>query len=305
MRGCSDYGLQQVILFAGSEKAVLPFEYAVIEKPVARDSDTDSGDFTSDSEADCNDEELGERDLVDALAGDIEDLIDTYAEVSTSDEDRRHAFLTAKEKNLENTTQRKVASMLKGPNSIAWSLKDFSPADVRVKHHFELKENVPIHSRPRRMVPKHNEFIKKELDNLLDAGIIVPSSCAWFFPVVIASKKDGTPRICVNYRSLTGVMKADGWPLPRNEEILDNFQEYSVFTTLDLFGGNLQVQMTEACKAMTTFVIPHVNFQFKEMSFGLMIAHSTFQRMVDVVLQGVHFARVHKYDMGVFSPSTQ
>ncbi|CDF38852.1 unnamed protein product [Chondrus crispus] len=57
------------------------------------------------------------------------------------------------------------------------------------------------------MAPLHNEIVREELDKMLEAGIITPSSAAWSFPVVIVSKKDGNPRFCVDYRSLNQKMK--------------------------------------------------------------------------------------------------
>ena len=305
LRGCLDFGLQQVTLLAGDRKAVLPFEYAVIEVPAADESDTDSEDFTSDSEADPNDDEAREDDLIVALAEDFEEIEATPVQPNVSEEDRKTSLLSQKVKHLDEMMQTEVLSMLNESHCIAWSLRDLSPADVPVKHHFELNDNAPIHHRSRRMAPKHNEFIRKELDNLLDAGIIVPVSSAWSFPVVIASKKDGTPRFCVDYRSLNRVMKADRWPLPRIEEIFDDLQGCSVFTTLDLFSGYWQVRMAEACKEMTTFVTRYGTFQFEVMPFGLMNAPSTFQRMMDVVLQGLPFARVYIDDVVVFSRSAQ
>lgn len=98
---------------------------------------------------------------------------------------------------------------------------------------------------------------------------------------MIASKKDGKPRFFVDYRSLNRVMKADRWPLPKIEELFDDLQGSAVFTALDLFSGYWQVKMDENSKEKTSFVTRFGNYQFEVMSFGLMNAPSTFQRMMD------------------------
>ena len=241
LRGCLDFGLQQVTLFAEDKKAVLPFEYALIEVPIINDSDTDSEYFTSDSDAAPDAEEMVENDLVVALADDLND--EPVEELDISVEHKRNLLLLEKVSHLDEKIQGLIIDLLKSTTNIAWSLRDLCPADVPVKHHFELSDNNPLYHRARRMSPRHNDFIRKELDNLLDAGIITPASSAWSFPVVIATKKDGTLRFCVDYWSLNRVMKADRWPLPRIEEIFDELSGGSIFTTLDLLSGYWQVKM--------------------------------------------------------------
>ena len=301
LRGCLDFGLQQVTLFAKDKKAVLPFEYALIEVPIVNDSETDSEDFTSDSDIAPDDEDENESDLVIALAKDAEDA--SVEELDISEEEQRNSLILEKVSHLNEESGDRISGILRDNNIVAWSLQDLCPADVPVRHYFELTDYTPIHHRAHRLAPKHNEFVRKELDNLLDAGIIVPASSAWSFPIVIASKKDGSLRFCVDYRSLNRVMKADRWPLPRIEEIFDDLRGSTVFTTLDLFTGYWQVKMSETCKEMTTFVTRYGTFQFEVMPFGLMNAPSTFQRMMDVVLKGLEFVRVYIDDIVVFSKS--
>ena len=69
---------------------------------------------------------------------------------------------------------------------------------------------------------------------MLEAGIINPSISAWYFPIVIKSKKYGKPRFCVDYCTLNRRMKANRCPLPKIEEIFDDLEGSSVFTALDL-----------------------------------------------------------------------
>ena len=127
------------------------------------------------------------------------------------------------------------------------------------------------------MPPKHQQIVREEIDKMLEAGIIKPASSAWSFPVVIATKKDGQPRFCVDYRQLNRVMKGDRWPIPLIQEIFDELKGSKVFTTLDLFSGYWQILMCDCCAEKTTFVCRYGTYQFQVMPFGLMNAPATFQ----------------------------
>lgn len=222
LRGCLGFGVQQVTLFVGDIKACLSFDYAIIEVPDASISDTDSEDFTSDSEADPDDDENGANDTFVPLAYAFNEFQGSLIENAVSEKEiKRLSFLD----NVEHPgkkTQGVTLSIVEDSDIIAWSPHDLSLADVSLQHYFELIDNISVHHPALRMTPKNNAFIRKELDSLLDAGIIVPDSKAWYFPVVIASEKDGTANFSGDYRSLNNVMKADRWPLPRIEEISDD-----------------------------------------------------------------------------------
>ena len=129
----------------------------------------------------------------------------------------------------------------------------------------------------------NNDIVRKELDNMLEAGIITPSSSAWYFPVVVVSEKDGNPRVCVDYRTINQRMKEDRWPLPKIEEIIDDLEGSADFTSLDLFSDYWQIRMAQQCKEMNTFVCHHGTYKFEFMRFGLTSAPSTFQRRIDTI----------------------
>lgn len=103
---------------------------------------------------------------------------------------------------LDKHSQEAFFALRKALIIVGRSLRDLSPAHVSVKHYFELTDSRPIHHGPRRMARKHNEFIRMELDNLLDAGIFVSTSSLCSFLVVIASKKNGNLRLCFRNASL-------------------------------------------------------------------------------------------------------
>ena len=142
---------------------------------------------------------------------------------------------------LPEAEQAEIVGMLRDLNVVAWSFDDLRPAEVNVKHFFELTDNTPIHHPVCRLAPKHSDFVRKELNTMLNAGIITPASSAWSFPVEIATKKDGKPRFCVDYRTLNQRMKPVQFPMPKPEEIFEELVGSTVFITLDLFSGYWQV----------------------------------------------------------------
>ena len=89
----------------------------------------------------------------------------------------------------------------------------------------------------RRMLFAVREEVARQLRKMQATGVIQPSCSPWASPVVIVKKKDGSHRFCVDYRALNSVTKADTFPLPRIEDLLDQLGESNFFSTLDLASG--------------------------------------------------------------------
>ncbi len=110
---------------------------------------------------------------------------------------------------------------------------------------------------------------------------------------MLATKKDGSTRFCIEYRKFNGVMKRDRWPLSLTDEIFDEVKGSTVFTTLDLFQGYWQLKMHDSCKDLTTFIYRYGTFQFEVMPFNLKNSGATFQRMMNNLL--ANFSNVECY----------
>lgn len=123
------------------------------------------------------------------------------------------------------------------------------------------------------------------------SGLINPSDSSWSFPVVIATKEDGKRRFCVDYRTLHQRINPSRWPIPHIEEILDEVKGSHIFSTLYLFQRYWEVNMADACKEHTTFVTRFGAFSFAVMSFDLIDAPGTFQKMMEHLLKDLPFAR--------------
>jgi hypothetical protein len=144
--------------------------------------------------------------------------------------------------------------------------------------------------------------VKEELDAMLDCGIIELSRSEWSFPVVLVPKKDGSIRLCVDYRKLNTVSKSDSYPMPRVDELIDRLGGTEYISTIDLTKGYWQVPMAKCSRDKTAFATPFGLYQFRVMPFGLSGAPASFQRMMNGLTQGCEqFAAAYLDDLIVYS----
>lgn len=115
----------------------------------------------------------------------------------------------------------------------------------------------------------------------LDKGIIKPSKSDFAAPVVLADKKDGSRRLCIDYRRLNKKVIKERFPLPIIEDQIDKLKEAKTFTSLDLKNGFLHVKVHKDSQKYTSFVTPQGQYEFQRMPFGLCTAPSVFQRFIN------------------------
>lgn len=156
-----------------------------------------------------------------------------------------------------------------------------------VEHHINTGTEEPIKIRARRHSPAEQEVIDKEVDKMLEDGVIEEGSGAWGFPVVLVRKKDDTIRFCVDYRLLNAKTVKDVYPLPRIDDTIESLHGAQRFTSLDLHSGYWQIPVAAQDKDKTGFVTRRGLFRFVRMPFGLSNAPGTFQRVMDAVLRGL------------------
>ena len=102
-------------------------------------------------------------------------------------------------------------------------------------------------------------------------------------PMVLVRKKDGSIRMCVNYRRLNSLSREDAYPMPRIDDLIDRLGKAKFITTLDLTRGYWQMPVVKADQHKTAFVTPFGLFQFKVMPFRLNGAPASFQCLMDRV----------------------
>ena len=167
-------------------------------------------------------------------------------------------------------------------------------------------EAEPVASHPYRIPDKLKEGVRREIENLVELGIVEDSVSPWASPVVPVPKKDGSVRVCVDYRKLNSVTQADPYYMTTLEEILERVGGSKVMTKLDLAKGFYQVEVEPLSQEKTAFICPFGKYQFCRMPFGLKNAPAVFQRLMEVVLRGCyHCSAPYIDDIIVFSESVE
>ena len=123
-----------------------------------------------------------------------------------------------------------------------------------VQHHFETLSETPIRQRPYRLPKALKPAVKKELAQMLAQGVIRPSTSPWASPLVIVEKKDGSLRLCVDYRKLTSITVFDAHPIPRVDEVVEKIGNAKVISSIDLSKGYWQISLSEACQKKSAFL---------------------------------------------------
>ncbi|UYV84176.1 K02A2.6-like [Cordylochernes scorpioides] len=116
---------------------------------------------------------------------------------------------------------------------------------------------------------KERTIITDQIDEMLEEGIIRPSSGPWSFPVILVKKRDGKYRFCVDYRKLNEVTVKDVYPIPRIDDVMDTLQGSKYFSAINLKSGYWQVEIEDRDKEKTAFTTAHGLYEFNVMPFGL------------------------------------
>ena len=147
----------------------------------------------------------------------------------------------------------------------------------------DLKDEDPFYLQARRLSYADKASLRLILDNLLSANIIRPSESGYGSPIVMVQKKNGEPRMCVDYRILNAKTKRKRYQLPLIDEILDALKDKMFFSTFDLKNGFYHVKMHPDSVKYTSFVTPFGQFEFLNMPFGLADAPECFQKYMNSI----------------------
>lgn len=172
-----------------------------------------------------------------------------------------------------------------------------------VEHRIRLTDSRPFRERSRRIAPGDIDDVRRHLQELLAAGIIRESRSPYASPIVVARKKSGKVRMCIDYRTLNTRTIPDQYTVPRIDDALDCLSGSKWFSVLDLRSGYYQIPMSEEDKEKTAFICPLGFYQFERMPQGIMGAPATFQRLMEKAVGDMHLLQCLVYldDVIVFS----
>lgn len=182
----------------------------------------------------------------------------------------------------------------------------------QIKHPIKTKDEIPVYTKSYRYPFVHKPEVQRQINSMLDQGIIRPSNSPWSSPIWIVPKKTDASgkkkwRIVIDYRKLNEKTVDDRYPLPNITDVLDKLGRCNYFTTLDLASGFHQIEMNPEDITKTAFNVENGHYEFVRMPFGLKNAPATFQRVMDNVLRGLQneFCLVYLDDIIIMSASLQ
>ena len=180
----------------------------------------------------------------------------------------------------------------------------------QVKHKIRTTDDIPVYARNYRFPEIYRKEVDRQVQEMLDQGIVTHSESPWNAPIWIVPKKadaSGKPkfRIVIDYRKLNEKTIEDKYPLPQISDLLDKLGRCRYFSIIDLKSGFHQIEMDPESREKTAFSTPNYHLEFNRMPFGLKNSPATFQRLMDNILRGIanEYCCVYLDDVIIFSTS--
>ncbi|EGT41840.1 hypothetical protein CAEBREN_11901 [Caenorhabditis brenneri] len=168
--------------------------------------------------------------------------------------------------------------------------------------HIYTTTEVPVRGRPYRVPVKFQADLEKQINGLLKSGRITESNTPWISPIVIVKKKNGSLRVCLDFRKLNEVTIPDNYPLPRIDAIVERVGHMKFFSSLDMANGYLQLRLDDESSYKCGFTTENRIYAYTHLPFGLKSAASYFQRALKTVLDGMdHEVMLYIDDVLIFS----
>jgi hypothetical protein len=195
----------------------------------------------------------------------------------------------------------------KFPDVFTEELLDMPP-ERKVEFAIELiPGTAPISKRAYRVSEPELVELKKQIDELLEKGYIIPSTSPWAAPVLFVEKKDGMKRMCIGYRALNEVTVKNKYPLPRIEDLFDQLRGANVFSKIDLRSSYHQLRIRPSDIPKATFITKYGLYEFMVMSFGLTNEPAYFMYLTNSVFMDYldKFVVVFIDDILIYSQNEQ
>lgn len=163
------------------------------------------------------------------------------------------------------------------------------------KQKIYLKEDAtPVYVKPYRLPHAQKKEIHRQIDSMLESGIIEEAKCEWASPILLVPKRADSNgqkkwRVVIDYRQLNKQIKDEKFPLPCITDILDSLSGAIYFSHLDLSQGYYQVELDPESRPCTAFTTDRGQFQMKRLPMGLKISPNVFSRLVTIAMAGLNY----------------
>lgn len=160
------------------------------------------------------------------------------------------------------------------------------PPDRQIEFAIDLAAGTePVSKAPYRMAPTEMKELAIQLQELLEKGVIRPSVSPWGAPVLFVKKKDGSMRLCIDYRELNKLTIKNRYPLPRIDDLFDQLKGATCFSKIDLRSGYHQLKIKPEDIPKTAFRTRYGHYEFLVMAFGLTNAPAAFMDLMNRVFK--------------------
>lgn len=196
---------------------------------------------------------------------------------------------------LDCEAQQKLKNFLENyKDCFAKGIKDLTGCDTLL-HRIELLDQIPVRQKPYKTPHHLKGELHRQVNELLEHNIIKNSTSPYAAPVILVKKKDGSYRLCVDFRKLNIKTLPDSFPIPNITELVDNLSGSFLFSSVDLCQGFNQMQINARDTYKTAFITDSGLYEWNRVPFGLKNSPNSFQRLMQLVLSGLK-----PYQIGVY-----
>lgn len=255
-------------------------------------------------------EEEKDSDVAMRTAESVDDLGPPTTEPVTDElkEEKRKMLAKLINKSLSKSDKKKIMNKLDEYLDVM-SLRGENMRVTDSVQHEIITEGAPFRQRLRTYSQPLQRVIDAEVDKMIKAGVIVPSTSPYASNLLLVQKQDPTSeggvknRVCVNFIQLNKQTRKDSYPLPNAQDIFDLIGKSKYYSTFDLMSGYWQVMIKPEHRHKTAFITRRGLYEFIVMAFGLCNAPGTFQRLMDAIILPEYRSFIQTYidDMVVHS----
>ena len=209
--------------------------------------------------------------------------------------------------NIHSSSSNFVTELLHQFSDIFATEADPVGSIPNVQHSIITNTSTPIYVKPYRKPQTEHDRTRTIVQDLLKRTLIRSSISPYGFPSTLATKKNGEPRLCIDYRELNKVTVSDKYSIPQIQDVLDRLQGCQIFSTLDMAWGYWHIKMEPASIPKTAFITQDGHFEWMVMPFGLKNAPSTLQRVLRTILGDLSYKCTINYldDIIVYSKTEE